>query len=136
MRFCEEWNNILYPTEYKEEGVEFGMLVYVCNICKSEVPANPESVEDHCVHQNLSKAGASNIKISKYFTQDPTLSRTKGTLWPVWGYNEVVFFQGNSMSGVNSLASLTYICWKDTCGHSWNHEPSTGQYGEDDDDSD
>ena len=42
---------MLFPNEYKDDTMEFGMLVYRCNIWKSEVVANPDSEEDNCVYK-------------------------------------------------------------------------------------
>ena len=82
-----------------------------------------------------SKALASSLVIDKNLINDPTLSRSKGTIWPEWNHDEVVFFQSSSATGLNSLASLVYVWANRNWGHHWVHVPSTEPY-EDDDDSD
>ena len=90
----------------------FGLLVFRCGICKSETPADPEKEEEHCVYKNESKAYAANVIVDKKLRNDPSLSRSKGTICPKCGHDEVVFFQNNTSSGLNALATLIYICVK------------------------
>ena len=133
IRFCEEWGNILYPVEYKEEGFRLGLLVYRCGICKNDYPATPGNLDEHWVYKKESKALAASVLIDKSLINDPTLSRSKGTICPNCRHDEVVFFQSQVTGGSNSLASLIYVCTNNDCGHHWEHEPSNEPYSDDDD---
>lgn len=111
MRFCKECNNLLYPSENRNERT----LYYACKRCNySEEPADKSG----CVHQHA-LIRATELKLDivhEDVVNDPTLQRSRNVDCMKCHHNEAVFFQADDSSQSLSL-SLFFVC--SSCGFKW-----------------
>lgn len=104
MRFCKECNNMLYPTDNKENC----LLKFLCKSCNYSETVEKNTKETNMVYRNEVKLGQRAVKIDPGIICDPTFSRTKKTQCPKCGYNEAIFFQNPNINDPGM--KLVFVC--------------------------
>jgi DNA-directed RNA polymerase II subunit RPB9 len=117
MRFCKECNNMLYPTENKDNKT----LKFLCKNCNYFETTDNNKEETNCVYRNEVRLKQSAIKIDPCIVEDPTYSRTKNFPCPTCGYNEAIFFQNPNTNDTGM--KLIFVCCNKKngkyCGKWW-----------------
>ena len=119
MNFCTNCDNLMYPSENKEEKT----LQFRCKSCgRIEVP-DYVSAETNCVFTNDLKLNTSAKEIDPCMIHDPTYPRTKKFKCSRCQHNEAIFFQ--SSSDVSNAMTVTFVCCNvlrgEYCGNYWNN---------------
>eukprot|EP00245_Coleochaete_scutata_P005620 TRINITY_DN19281_c0_g1_i1.p1 TRINITY_DN19281_c0_g1~~TRINITY_DN19281_c0_g1_i1.p1 ORF type:complete len:115 (+),score=8.58 TRINITY_DN19281_c0_g1_i1:95-439(+) len=109
MKFCRECNNILVPTENKEERT----LMFTCRNCDHQEPA-----EANCVYRNeVIHTADEKTQVLQDVASDPTLPRTKSVRCAKCRHGEAVFFQATAR-GEEGM-TLFFVCCNTNCNHRW-----------------
>ena len=118
MRFCKECNNMLYPTENKENS----LLKFVCKICDYSETVEKNSQETNLVYRNEIKLGQTAVKIDPNIINDSTYARTKNITCPKCGYHQAIYFQNPNINDPG-MKLVLLCCNKDYnggyCGKWW-----------------
>ena len=134
MRFCKECNNMLYPTENKENS----LLKFECKICDYSETVEKNSQETNLVYRNEIKLGQTAVKIDPNIINDSTYARTKNITCPKCGYHQAIYFQNPNINDPG-MKLVLLCCNKDFegnyCGKWWFKEKDE-QIDDDGDDDD
>ncbi|KAL9325619.1 hypothetical protein ACSQ67_006264 [Phaseolus vulgaris] len=85
LRFCRRCNNVLYPTEDKENKV----LLHACRYCNHEEIADNNVVYRNKIHHSVQRR----TRELENVAADPTLPRTKSVRCSQCNHGEAVFFK-------------------------------------------
>ena len=118
MRFCKECNNMLYPTENKENS----LLKFECKICDYSETVEKNSQETNLVYRNEIKLGQTAVKIDPNIINDSTYARTNNITCPKCGYHQAIYFQNPNINDPG-MKLVLLCCNKDFegnyCGKWW-----------------
>eukprot|EP00128_Syssomonas_multiformis_P014812 Colp12_sorted_trinity150504_noHs@29204 len=111
LKFCKECDNMLYPSEDRENRV----LEYSCKGCGLR-----EEAESSCVYINRIRQNPTEMtQVITDVGSDPTLPRTDNVVCERCNHSKAVFFQSNARRGDQSMR-LYYVCIN--CNHRWTSE--------------
>ncbi|KAK8470989.1 hypothetical protein PHAVU_003G112600 [Phaseolus vulgaris] len=109
LRFCRRCNNVLYPTEDKENKV----LLHACRYCNHEEIADNNVVYRNKIHHSVQRR----TRELENVAADPTLPRTKSVRCSQCNHGEAVFFKATAKGEEGS--ALNFVCCNPTCGNRW-----------------